>query len=122
MLMALLLMSIFGGGASEIFTRVDFRVVDRVIEDADRAEAAAEVMQRMNGRLADLTEERNRLFDELDEIDKQRDTPGEMFDAVFDRLWQARGEAFGAHTEDVFVLRQRLTREEWDAAFGNIAE
>jgi len=36
---------------------------------------------------------------------------------VIDRLWDARRGALDTYVDEVFVLRETMTRDEWDVAF-----
>jgi len=38
---------------------------------------------------------------------------------VLKELWQARTEARLKYVEQVFIMRENMTRQEWDATFGN---
>lgn len=119
MITALILMHLFGGGAPEIFSRSDFRTVRQTIEEPARAAEAARVMESMNARLESLVQQREAIVDQLVEINKGVDAPEDAYDDVLDDLWQARREAHVKYIEEVFILRDNITRDEWATAFGD---
>ena len=112
-------MHFFGGGNVEIFSRADFRTVERTIEAPARADAATQAMERINERMASVLQNREDLFAQLAEIDTKVDSPEDAYDKVFDELWQFRREAGEEHVTDVFTMRANMTRDEWDAIFAD---
>lgn len=118
MLTILLLTMLFGGGSAELFARSDFRMVQRAIDVPERAEAASESMQRLNENLDTLLQFRTDSFDQLSELDDSVTAPAAEYERIFDRLWEARRNAQSIYIEEVFVLRETMTREEWNATFG----
>ena len=119
MITALILMHLFGGGALEVFSRSDFRTVKQTIEEPARAEQAARGVESMNARLESLVQQRDAFFDQLVEINKGVDAPEDAYDDVLDDLWQARIEVHAKYIEEVFILRDNITRDEWATAFGD---
>jgi len=119
MITALLIMHFFGGGNVEIFSRTDFRNVERTIEEPARADAATQAMERINERMASVLQNREDLFAQLAEIDTKVDSPEDAYDKLFDELWQFRREAGEEHFTDVFTMRENMTRDEWDAIFAD---
>jgi hypothetical protein len=118
MLTILLLTMLFGGGSAELFARSDFRMVERAIDEPERAEAASESMQRMNENLEALLLLRTESFEQLSELDESVAAQGTEYERIFDHLWEARRNAHSNYIDEVFVLRETMTREEWDATFG----
>lgn len=118
MLTLMFLTMLFGGGSAELFTRSDFRMVERVIDVAERAEAASQSMQRMNENLDALLLSRTESFEQLSEIDESVEAPEAEYERIFDRLWEARRNAHIEYIDEIFVLRETMTREEWNATFG----
>ena len=118
MLTALILIAIFGGGSAEVFSRSDFRTVESAIQDSQRAEAATQAMERINDRLETLMDERAQYFEQLSEIDARVESPGDDYETVLDRLWLARQEAQASYVGEVFILRDNMTRDEWETVFG----
>ncbi len=118
MITALLIMHFFSGGNVEIFSRSDFRTVERSIEEPARADAATQAMERINERMESVLQHRQDLFAQLAEIDTKVDSPEDAYDKVFDKLWQSRREARQEHVTDVFTMRANMTRDEWETAFG----
>ena len=118
MITALLIMHFFGGGNVEIFSRSDFRTVERSIEEPARADAATHAMERINERMAAVSEHREDIFAQLAEIDTKVDSPEDAYDKLFDELWQFRREARQEHVTDVFTMRANMTRDGWETAFG----
>jgi len=114
-------MHLFGGGGEsiEIFSRSDFRTVERSIEEPARAEAATQAMERVNEVVASVLKQRDQSFRLLSEINTKVDSPDDAYDKVIDELWQARREARSRFIEEVFIMRKNMTRDEWDTAFGN---
>jgi len=110
-------MALFGGGSAEIFSRSDFRMVESVIEEPQRAEAATQAMERINEHLETLMDQRARHFEQLSEIDASVDSPQDEYDSVLDQLWLARQNAEASYVGEVFVLRSNMTRDEWETAF-----
>lgn len=119
MLTILLLTMLFGGGSAEVFARSDFRAVARAIEAPERAEAASQAMQRINENLDTLLQIRAESFEQLSELEESVTAPAAEYDRIFDYLWEARREAHRSHIDEVFILRESMTREEWNAAFGS---
>jgi hypothetical protein len=118
MLTILLLTMLFGGGSAELFTRSDFRMVQRAIDVPERAEAASQSMQRINENLDNLLQFRTESFDQLSALDDSVTAPAAEYEQIFDRLWEVRRNAHSNYIDEVFVLRASMTREEWDVTFG----
>jgi len=118
MITALLILHFFGGGNVEIFSRSDFRTVERSIEEPARAEAATQAMERINERMVSVSQNREDLFVQLVGIDTNVDSPEDAYNKVFDELWKFRREAREEHVTDVFTMRANMTRDEWETAFG----
>jgi hypothetical protein len=118
MLVILLVTMLFGGDSAEVFTRSDFRMVARVIDVPERAEAANQSMQRINENLDTLLQIRAESFEQLSDLEESVTAPAAEYEQIFDHLWEARREAHRSHIDEVFILRESMTREEWDAAFG----
>lgn len=118
MITALIIMHFFGGGSIEVFSRSDFKTVDRTIADVERAEAVTQAMERMNERLLELFEIRSEQIEELSDIDHEVNSRESAYDKILDELWKARAEARQKYIDDVFVMRENMTRDEWAAAFG----
>jgi hypothetical protein len=111
---------LFGGGSAEVFTRSDFRMVERAIDVPERAEAASQSMQRINENLDTLLQYRAESFDQLSELDDSVTAPAAEYERIFDGLWEARRNAQSNYIEEVFVLRESMTQEEWNSTFGPI--
>ena len=118
MITALIIMHFFGGGNLEIFSSSDFRTVRRTIEEPQRVEVVTQTMERMNEHLESLAQRRQQVFEQLADINTKIDSPEDAYDKVLDELWQARREMHPKYVEDVFILRENITRDEWQAAFG----
>ena len=117
--MALLIMSLLGAGAYEIFVNDEFGYVENVIEEPARADRALMIMRRVN-RLGDqLKANRADVIDDLSVINADPSSRPEDYQPALDRLWQTRADVFELYVTDVFQLRDQMTREEWEAAFGN---
>ena len=119
MLTIIILTMLFGGGSIEIFSGDDFLAVENAIEEPQRAEAAALSMGRVNAKLESLVQLRDEYFQALSEINKRIDAPADEYEAVIERLWDARRSAVDTYIEEVFVLRETMTREEWLTAFAD---
>ena len=122
MITALVLMYFFGGGSAEIFSRSDFRTVNSTIEEPSRAEAVTQSMERMNELLASTVEKRKQAFQQLSKTDLKIDSQEVSYDEMLDQLWQVRHEAARKYIEEIFVMREHMTREEWHVAFANTEE
>ena len=118
MITALIFMAIFGGGSAEVFSRSDFRTVESAIEEPERVAAATESMERINDRLETMMEKRDRYLQQLRDIDVRVESPEDEYERVLDQLWTVRREALASYTDEVFVLRDNMTRDEWETAFG----
>ena len=118
MLTALILMSIFGGGSAEVFTRSDFRTVESAIEEPERAAAATQAMERINDQLQTLMDSRAQYFEQLSDIDASVESPKDEYSKVLDRLWRTRQEAQASYVGEVFILRDNMTADEWETVFG----
>ena len=118
MITALIIMHFFGGGNLEIFSSSDFRTVRRTIEEPQRVEVVTQTMERMNEHLESLAQRRQQVFEQLADINTKIDSPEDTYDKALDELWQARREMHPKYIEDVFILRENITRDEWQAAFG----
>ncbi len=119
MITALIIWHLFGGGAAEIFSSSDFRIVNRAIDDVERTETVTQLMESMNERFTSILEMRAKFFEQLSEIDHDVDAREGAYDMIFDEMWQARAEARQEYIEDVVTMRENMTREEWNAAFGD---
>lgn len=122
MLTALILMAIFDGGSAEVFSRSDFRAVESAIVKPERAEAATQAMERINDNLDTLLNERAQYFEQLTGIDARVESPQDEYDRLLDQLWLARQEAQASYIGEVFILRDNMTRVEWETAFGNAVD
>lgn len=122
MITVLLLTMLFGGGSAELFARSDFTAVQRSIYDSERVEQATDTMLRMNSNLDALVQFRAKSFERLGEIDEAVDAGESQYERVFELLWTARRDAHSNYITDVFELRDAMSREEWNAAFGSIAD
>lgn len=117
MLMALLLVSLLGGGSAELFTQDDFQAADRVIEDESRLVVATRIMTRINSRYGAIFDQRRAAAGQLATLDGDMYAPEDAYAAVLEQLWQQREHATDGYIRDVFELRQHVTREEWAAIF-----
>jgi len=117
MLMAILLASLLGGGSAELFVRDDFRAVERIIEEPERAAAATATMQRINNRLNGLFNQRRELVASLVALDLDVDASADVYEKHFDELWLRREQATDGYVRDVFEMREHISREEWAAIF-----
>ena len=104
-------MHFFGGGSIEIFSRSDFRMVNRTIADVGRSQTVTQAMERMNERLAELAEVRAEQLEQLGKIEHQVDSRESAYDKILDDLWQVRAAARQKHIDDVFIMRENITRE-----------
>ena len=119
MLMALLVLSLLGAGAYEVFSSNEFGYVEQAIEEQDRADRAVMIMRRINRLNGRLEERRAEISAELTALNREQSTSAADYQRVFDELWQAREEIFGDYQADVFQLRDQMTRQEWEKAFAN---
>jgi len=116
MLMALLLASLLGGSA-DFFVRDDFRAVQSVIEDPERAAAATAIMERVNNRMNGIFNQRRELVAGIATLDLDVDASADAYNDRFDELWQRREQATDGYVRDVFEMREHISREEWAAIF-----
>jgi len=116
MLMALLLASLLGGSA-DFFVRDDFRAVESVIEEPERAAAAIAIMERVNNRALGISNQRSELVARMAELDLDVDASADAYGKYFDMLWQRREQATDGYVRDVFEMREHISREEWAAIF-----
>lgn len=119
MITALIIWHLFGGGAAEIFSSSDFRTVNRAIDDVERTETVTQLMEGMNERFMSILEMRAKYFEQLGEIDHSVNSRESAYDKIFDEMWQARAEVRQEYIEDIFTMRESMTRGEWNAAFGD---
>lgn len=117
MLTLLILTMLFGGGTIEVFTADDQAYAAQAIEDPERAAAAIDSMERVNQKLADLEQQRVSYLEALTEVNERMDARAEDYDEIIDQLWDARRSALDTYVEEVFVLRETMTRGEWEVAF-----
>jgi len=115
----IILTMLFGGGSVEIFSRADIRAVESTVQEPLRAEAAIASMERVNEKLDALGEQRDAFFDTLSEINQSVDAPADEYDAVIERLWDARRDALDTYVDEVFVVRDNMTRDEWNDVFND---
>jgi hypothetical protein len=118
MLMALLILSLLGAGAYEIFTTDEFGDVREVIEQQARADRALMIMRRVNRLGGNLQDRRDAIVAEIATLNADPSSRTEDYQTALDKLWLARAEVFDLYVTDVFQLREQMTREEWAAAFG----
>lgn len=119
MITALIIMHFFGGGSVEIFTRSEFKAVERTITEIERRDTVTQAMESMNVRFASVVDQHSRYFEQLSEIDHKVNSREAAYDKILDELWQARREVRRRHIDDVFTMRKNMTRDEWNAAFGD---
>jgi hypothetical protein len=117
MLTIIILTLLFGGGSIEIFSSDNFLAVESAVDDPVRIEAATQSMERVNAKLESLVQQRDEYFEALSDINRRIDAPADEYEAVIDRLWDARRSAIDTYVDEVFVLRETMSREEWGAAF-----
>ncbi len=117
MLMAILLASLMGGGSAEVFVKDDFRAVQSVIEEPERAAAAIAIMERINNRAYGIFNQRRELVASIATLDLDVDASADAYSNYFDELWQRREQATDGYVRDVFEMREHISHEEWAAIF-----
>ena len=117
MITALILMHLFGGGTPDLFSRSEIRTAERAIEEPVRANAVTHAMERMNALLVSTVEKRKEAFQRLSKIDLKIDSQEVRYDEMLDQLWQVRQQAAKTYVEEIFTMRENMTRDEWNAAF-----
>lgn len=120
MLMALLIATLLGAGAYEIFSGDEFSYVEQAIEEPERAESAVRIMRRINRLTGQLEERREEITARFADLNRNRQTPIEDYQAEFDTMWQVRADMLDLYITDVFQLRDEMTRDEWISAFGDL--
>lgn len=116
------LMWLFGGTNPEIFDRDDFRAVGRVVVEEQRAEAVAALMEQANADLDYVMSVRNGVFARFDQVDDLVGSELADYEASFEPLWSSRGRVRSSYIDTVFAMREQMTHEEWDQAFGSANE
>lgn len=119
MLTVIILTMLFGGGDVEVFSRNDLRAVESAVEEPSRAQAAIASMERVNAKLEALVQRRIEYFEALSVINKRVDAPAAEYDEIIDRLWDVRRTTVNTYVDEIFVLRETMTRDEWNAAFSD---
>jgi len=119
MLTIIILTMLFGGGSIEIFSSGDFRAVENAVEEQARAEAATQSMERVNAELEALVQKRIEYFEALSVINERVDASAAEYDEIIDGLWDVRRSAVDTYLDEVFVLRETMTREEWYDVFND---
>jgi hypothetical protein len=119
MITALIIMHFFGGGNVEIFSRSEFTTIERTIPGTERRDTVTQAMESMNARFASVVDRHSKYFEQLSEIDHNVNSREAAYDKILDELWQARREMRRGHIDDVFTMRKNMTRDEWNAAFGD---
>ena len=122
MLTAMFLMWLFGGSTPEIFDRDDFRAVERVVVEEQRAEAVTGLMEQANADLDYVMSVRNGVLARFDRVDDLVGSELADYEAIFEPLWSSRGRVRSSYIDTVFAIREQMTREEWEQAFGSDAE
>lgn len=120
--MALLILSLLGAGAYEIFTTDEFGDIREVIEEQSRADRALMIMRRVNRLGGQLQDRRDAIVAEITTLNADPSSRPGDYQPALDRLWLARAEVFELYVTDVFQLRDQMTRDEWAAAFGHRLE
>jgi hypothetical protein len=118
--MALLIATLLGAGAYEIFSGDELNYVEQAIEEPERAESAVRIMRRINRLTGQLEERREEITARFADLNRNRQTPIEDYQAEFDTLWQVRADMLDLYITDVFQLRDEMTRDEWISAFGDV--
>ena len=122
MLTAMFLMWLFGGTNPEIFDRDDFRAVDRVVAEQQRAQAVTGLMERANADLDYVMSARSRVFSRFDQVDDLVGSERADYEAIFEPLWSSRRNVRSSYIDTVFAMREQMTREEWEQAFDSAKE
>ena len=122
MLTAMFLMWLFGGTSLEIFDRDDFRAVERAVVEEQRAEAVTGLMEQANADLDYVMTVRNGVFARFDQVDDLVGSERADYDAIFEPLWSSRRNVRSSYIDTVFAMREQMTREEWEQAFGSADE
>ena len=117
MLTIIILTMLFGSGSIEIFSSDDFLAVENAIAEPQRAETATRSMGRVNAKLESLVQQRDEYFEALSDINERIDAPADEYEAVIEHLWHARRSAVDTYVDEIFVLRETMTRDEWRTAF-----
>lgn len=117
MLIAMFLMMLFGGSTPEIFVRDDFRAVSRVVEGEQRTAAVTESMERINAKLERVISEREAVFEALSNVDDLVGAKQADYEAILEPLWKLRREANALYIDQVFEMRDQMTRDEWADVF-----
>lgn len=118
MLIALMMMHLFGGGGAAVFASEDFQAIESNVEDQERAAAAVASMERANALFESLVESRQRSFEQLSQIDLEQESGASSYESILNELSTVRAEARKQYIEEIFVLRGHVQREEWASAFG----
>jgi hypothetical protein len=120
MITALIIMHFFGGGNVEIFSPSEFKTIERTISETARRDTVTQAMESLNARFASVVDQHSKYFEQLSEIDHNVNSREAAYDKILDELWQARREVRRGHIDDVFTMRENMTRDEWSAAFGDV--
>jgi hypothetical protein len=75
-------------------------------------------MQRINENLNTLLLLRAESLEQLSELDENVATRAAEYERIFDHLWEARRNAHRSYIDEVFIMRESMTREEWNMTFG----
>jgi hypothetical protein len=119
MLMVLLLSLLLGASDISMFAKDDRRQVRREVGDEVRADGVVAAMDGVNELIAGYVERATASFDVLQEIDADPDASEDEYQAVLDELWTDREAVAGQYVDVVFEMRSQMTREEWEAVFGD---
>ena len=119
MFWALMYMLLFGGSADPEWSFVPKESqIRESITSPQRMERLVAVLGEMKSAEQMLLDAYAKREAELVELSRSHDAGGDKFRAILVDLEETRRDAQAAWLESRFVLKQQLTRDEWEAVHG----
>ena len=122
MLAAIITFLLLGGGANDAllsYIKDTSGIIDEVVLDEDRRDAAEDTLDRMKDRAKQLAKEKKAASKSIESFIKEGSEDEAGIEAILDEI-EKENRAFNSDMVAMrFELKDQLTREEWEALFSN---
>ena len=122
MLAAIITFLLLGGGANDAllsYIKDTSGIIDEVVLDEDRRDAAEDTLDRMKDRAKQLAKAKKAASKSIGSFIKEGSADEAGIEAILDEM-EKESRAFNSEMVAMrFELKDQLTREEWEALFSN---
>ena len=117
MLIALLVITVFSMGGTEPFDKSYMKAVRQVVADATARDEVIDLLKEANKVSRELTRDTAELVEDLETTAENYQTTRDDYLPILARLGQSRSQAPARYTSVVFEMRNRMSRDQWQAVF-----